>query len=266
MSIDELVATTLDEYINEPTGLDSFQNETRYIFEHLDRYRFTLCDIIALTRDHLDTAARILDISSYSSFLPVALARAGYNVTVTDVPAVMQCAGLITKLDKFRIDYASSELHNELPFTDNSFDLISCCETLEHLNFNPVIALRHIYRVLKPGGILYLTVPSASQLRNLLLLAQGKQDDSFIELFASRQTDGTFPVQSIGVHWHEYTSREATRILSAAGFRTTRVSFRNNPGNYPVLKRVVISSIIRCFPHLSSTIALVALKERSTEA
>jgi|SRR6185369_8817564 len=264
MFINELVAVTLDEYINEPTGLDSF-NEAKYISDHLDRYRFTLSDIIDLTKDHFSNSARILDISSYSGFVPVALSRAGYNVTVTDVPAVMQCAGLITKLNKFSIDYASSELHNELPFDDNSFDLISCCETLEHLNFNPIIALKHIYRVLKPGGILYLTVPSASQLRNLILLTQGKQDDSFVELFSSKQADGAFPIQSIGVHWHEYTSQEITRILGSAGFKSIRVSFRNNLGNYPAFKRVAISFIIRCFPHFSSTMALTALKEVNDE-
>ncbi len=89
MSIDELVATTLDEYLNEPTGLNSLQFEAKYIYEHLDRYRFTLSDIITLAVDHFDISARILDISSYSGFLPDALSRGGYKVTVTDVPGGM---------------------------------------------------------------------------------------------------------------------------------------------------------------------------------
>ena len=46
----------------------------------------------------------------------------------------------------------------DLPFSDNSVDLIICQEVLEHTqNFNKVLS--EMYRVLKPKGQLYLQVP-----------------------------------------------------------------------------------------------------------
>ena len=47
----------------------------------------------------------------------------------------------------------------EIPFEDNSFDLIICSEVLEHLHeYNA--ALNEMFRVLKPGGKLYASVPA----------------------------------------------------------------------------------------------------------
>lgn len=45
-----------------------------------------------------------------------------------------------------------------LPLKDSSQDAIICIAVLEHVE-NPIIACREIYRVLKPGGYCFLTVP-----------------------------------------------------------------------------------------------------------
>ena len=47
----------------------------------------------------------------------------------------------------------------ELPFSDNTFDLVICSEVLEHLH-EYVDALEEISRVLKPGGKFLASVPS----------------------------------------------------------------------------------------------------------
>jgi len=42
-----------------------------------------------------------------------------------------------------------------LPFADDSFDLVFCCEVLHHNNRRSMFeALREIHRVLRPGGSL----------------------------------------------------------------------------------------------------------------
>ncbi|MEN3047045.1 MAG: methyltransferase domain-containing protein [Candidatus Hydrothermales bacterium] len=46
-----------------------------------------------------------------------------------------------------------------LPFKDNSFDLVVCTHTLEHIK-NPILFLSEIKRVLKSRGILYLSLPN----------------------------------------------------------------------------------------------------------
>jgi SAM-dependent methyltransferase len=45
-----------------------------------------------------------------------------------------------------------------LPFHDKSFDTVLCTEVLEHVS-EPSCALSECYRVMKPGGTLYITVP-----------------------------------------------------------------------------------------------------------
>lgn len=48
---------------------------------------------------------------------------------------------------------------NFLDFEDASFDLVWCRHVLEH-SIMPYFALSEVYRVLKPGGILYMEVPA----------------------------------------------------------------------------------------------------------
>jgi SAM-dependent methyltransferase len=47
---------------------------------------------------------------------------------------------------------------NKIPFNDNTFDLFITLDVFEHL-FTPEIAIKEIYRVLKPGGSYIMTVP-----------------------------------------------------------------------------------------------------------
>jgi SAM-dependent methyltransferase len=49
----------------------------------------------------------------------------------------------------------------KLPMTDAQFDLVICTQTLEYTS-QPSLVLAEIYRVLKPGGTLLLSVPSAA--------------------------------------------------------------------------------------------------------
>ena len=56
------------------------------------------------------------------------------------------------------LDYVGS-LH-EMPIEDELFDAVLCTQVLEHLEW-PRESVKEIYRVLKPGGRLYMTVPMA---------------------------------------------------------------------------------------------------------
>ncbi len=67
------------------------------------------------------------------------------------------------------IKYA--DLNHELPYKTKSMDCITAIEVLEHLD-NVGVFFEECYRVLKPGGILFITVPSVlfgvSRLRFLI--------------------------------------------------------------------------------------------------
>lgn len=50
---------------------------------------------------------------------------------------------------------------NKLPFYDNSFDSILSLETLEHTP-NPLNLIKELYRVIKPNGLLVMSLPPAT--------------------------------------------------------------------------------------------------------
>ena len=65
----------------------------------------------------------------------------------------------ITSKSFQNITIINNNVENGIPFLNNEIDVITILAVLEHLN-NPVFILREIERVLKPGGMLLMTVPS----------------------------------------------------------------------------------------------------------
>lgn len=54
---------------------------------------------------------------------------------------------------------------DKLPFTDASFDLVTCTEVIEHLEHYRE-TIREMHRVLKPGGVLVVTTPNILNLKS----------------------------------------------------------------------------------------------------
>lgn len=50
------------------------------------------------------------------------------------------------------------DVEGTLPFASNTFDMVTMLDVLEHIEESP--SLKEIYRVLKPGGMLYVSVPA----------------------------------------------------------------------------------------------------------
>jgi len=54
-----------------------------------------------------------------------------------------------------------------LPYPDGCFDVVTCGDVIEHVA-DPGLALAEIWRVLRPGGLLWLAAPTRWELRNIL--------------------------------------------------------------------------------------------------
>ncbi len=92
-----------------------------------------------------------------------------------------------------------------LPFPDACFDKLICSEVMEHVH-DYRAAARELARVTKPGGLLAVTIPTATS--EHLYLRTG--DDYF---------------ESPGGHIRIFRPRELARGLAAAGFATQGIGF-----------------------------------------
>lgn len=95
---------------------------------------------------------RILDVGCGGGVLAEELARVGLEVTGIDpAPESIEAARAHAAVSGLSIDYRTGT-GEHLPFADGSFELVACCDVLEHVDdVEPVMG--EIARVLAPGGL-----------------------------------------------------------------------------------------------------------------
>ena len=136
--------------------IEQYLQVCRWPFRKLE-YSFALDALL----EHLQPGDRYLDAGSGVTPLGHVLAKRGVSVNA--------CDGDQRQIDELRafkpeqvygshVDYACEDL-TRLTYADQSFDAISCISVIEHIPAPyDQKAIREMLRVLKPGGILVLTL------------------------------------------------------------------------------------------------------------
>jgi SAM-dependent methyltransferase len=185
------------------------------------------------------TGKNVLEIGAFYGYTPFVLRKSGNTVTVLegDDPAVYPLKPLYARrgieiifTDLFDLFGNSSIGKHKLPFPDNHFDLITCWETMEHFNFNPVGFVKEVRRILKPGGIATFTVPNRASLHHRIKMVMGRPIgepiDSYYQYYAY---EGRF----MGWHWREYTLKEFAELFTREQFQIVSARhltvFQNRP-------------------------------------
>ena len=126
----------------------------------------------AINNGELDKPMKILDVGSGISIFPIYLASKGHEVYSIDFDEILmnRVSPELSKQAGVNVKYLVGDA-TKIDFKDESFDRVFCISTIEHLeeekingkyiNFHKknldVKAIKEMFRVLKPGGILVLT-------------------------------------------------------------------------------------------------------------
>ena len=147
-----------------------------------------------------------LEAGSGLSAIVIALREQGYRVQGLDyaVNALLE-----SRRHDPKLPLIAGDVHY-LPYCDNCFGSYLSFGVLEHFEHGMLPALLEAYRVIKPGGVLVLTIPYPNivyrsvQLRRRLQGARRLTDDAFFESV--------------------YTRTQLVEIVSRAGFIVERVA------------------------------------------
>ena len=110
---------------------------------------------------------KVLEIGAGNGFNAAFLSKISDSVISTDLPdpdATTHTPGLelarntLKALDVHNVEVEAASA-NDLPYEDNSFDMVFSSHVIEHVP-NNAKAIEEIHRVLKPGGINFMVIPT----------------------------------------------------------------------------------------------------------
>ena len=120
--------------------------------------------------------ARALDVGCGGGLLAEEVAAMGFAVTGIDPSSrSVEIARAHAARSGLRIDYGLGYGH-DLPFENESFDVVLCCDVLEHVTEWDAV-IREMARVLRRGGVLlYDTINRtfASRIRSIIIAQEWK--------------------------------------------------------------------------------------------
>jgi SAM-dependent methyltransferase len=148
----------------------------------------------------------LLEIGCGPGFLLAELRDLGWNVTGVE-------------LSDYAVHHARETLHldvrlgsiDSLDLGESSFDAVFMGDVLEHLP-RPVEVLERVHRLLRPGGVLLVAIPSTM---NLLSAKLGMQ------MYRSRGKFKTLRIPPY--HLYEYTPRTIRSLLERCAFHVAEV-------------------------------------------
>jgi SAM-dependent methyltransferase len=219
MNYQEIIKEVIDQHKVAPIdmrGIGDAAGEFAYLNSHKNSYIRTVADIDRLLGGGNKT---VLEIGSFLGPVSISLRKLGYRVYAQDIPEYHASAALRALYQKNDIPFAGINLRKyKLPYDSDSFDAIVMCETMEHLNFNPLPILAEINRVLKKDGLFYIGMPNQAALKNRLKMLIGRSVHNPIGDFFKQldRQDNTI----VGLHWREYTINETVQIIESMGFKT----------------------------------------------
>lgn len=193
-----------------------------------------------------DLALRVLDVGIGTGSLPVVLSALGFDVYGLDDDSGGQreLSKLAQRFPSLKMQICALEA-DEYPYEDNTFDAVTSFDVIEHLPGSPRHYLTEICRILKPGGLFFLSNPNVVSLANRVQVLVGRSIyHPLNEWFNPLADDDT---TEFAGHWREYSVAELVYMTEIIGFRVIEKGCRSRlllgQGQYSdVFRRIVYSA------------------------
>ncbi len=162
---------------------------------------------------------RALELGAYMQMTPALGCVFGYDVRGAyegPLGRVDQKSVFAGGKEVFRCETDLFDAERDVfPYEDGSFDLVLCCELIEHLLHDPMHMLLEINRVLADGGALLLTTPNIASYTAVARILNRKEHPQLFSRYADPK--GEFQDTEIP-HVREYTPDEVSDAAVAGGF------------------------------------------------
>jgi ubiquinone/menaquinone biosynthesis C-methylase UbiE len=136
-----------------------------------------------------------------------------------------------------------------LPYADNSFDLITCSEVIEHVR-NPGRALEEMRRVLKPSGTLLLSTPSMKAQKTWSLMLAPFA--SVIKMLKGYKPDPDATPNAYDVPWYP---AEFQQTIRNAGLKILDFEYNAiipHPWHFKFLPKPLVKPTVKIFEVVDS--------------
>ena len=168
---------------------------------------------------------RVADLGCGAALVSLALHFLGHEVVPVDMPWVYDPYYFDRReayLGRFGLRVLRADLLNDrLPIDDDSLDVVTCNDVVEHLQGPPKRLMSEVLRVLRPGGRTAWSTPNSVSLRHRLAVPFGASNYAHMPEFYET------PLPYFG-HVREYTPSELAWALERAGMEVREIRRFNN--------------------------------------
>lgn len=151
----------------------------------------------------------------------------------------------------------------KLPFKDKTFDAVVAFDIVEHLE-NPEKAIKEIYRVLKPGGVLHLFSPCEGQegtLNRLLRKLGWKAKEIYaghIQYFTRIKLQKILEESKFKVDHYRWSFHPINQIIDSLFFSMLYLRGENLPSSLEVaIERNKKSILMKLFSYVKNLISAI---------
>jgi 2-polyprenyl-3-methyl-5-hydroxy-6-metoxy-1,4-benzoquinol methylase len=158
------------------------------------------------------------------------------------------------------LDFHQIDLFSDANMVEEPFDCVTILEVIEHIPQPPYVVLRRIARLLRPGGMIFLTTPNFHRFRNVAYMLAGR------EILDIYRYPG--PNEALG-HQHEYTRKQLLWQVQKAGLETMFCDYYSDGwrGATPAARMIrLLSRPVDLAPRLRNSIVLAARTPVADEA